>query len=77
MSSELTPNPEIHARIVCRRVRLTEHRHGQNDLAMAAALASLHVIEEDKLVENAAAMGPMVRPLAAKAWEFAREAAAA
>jgi aminoglycoside phosphotransferase (APT) family kinase protein len=27
--------------------------------------------------ENAAAMGPMVRPLAAKAWEFAREAAAA
>jgi ornithine--oxo-acid transaminase len=30
---------------------------GQNDLAMAAALASLTVIEEDKLVENAAAMG--------------------
>src|SRR5438105_2379719 len=30
---------------------------GQNDLAMAAALATLHVIEEDKLVENAAAMG--------------------
>src|SRR5258706_1738528 len=30
---------------------------GQNDLAMAAALASLYVIEEDKLVENAAAMG--------------------
>jgi ornithine--oxo-acid transaminase len=30
---------------------------GQNDLAMAAALASLHVIEEEKLVENAAAMG--------------------
>jgi aminoglycoside phosphotransferase (APT) family kinase protein len=26
--------------------------------------------------ENAAAMGPMVRPLAAKGWEFAREAAA-
>jgi aminoglycoside phosphotransferase (APT) family kinase protein len=26
--------------------------------------------------QNAAAMGPMVRPLAAKAWEFAREAAA-
>src|SRR5215212_2162621 len=33
---------------------------GQNDLAMAAALASLHVIEEDKLVENAAAMGEYV-----------------
>jgi ornithine--oxo-acid transaminase len=30
---------------------------GQNDLAMAAALASLYVIEEDNLVENAAAMG--------------------
>lgn len=30
---------------------------GQNDLAMAAALASLYVIEEEKLCENAAAMG--------------------
>jgi ornithine--oxo-acid transaminase len=30
---------------------------GQNDLAMAAALASLQVIEEDKLCENASAMG--------------------
>jgi ornithine--oxo-acid transaminase len=30
---------------------------GQNDMAMAAALASLYVIEEDKLVENAATMG--------------------
>jgi len=34
--------------------------YGQNDLAMAAALASLYVIEEDKLVENAAAMGQYV-----------------
>ena len=34
--------------------------YGQNDLAMAAALASLHVIEEEKLVENAAAMGEYV-----------------
>lgn len=33
---------------------------GQNDLAMAAALATLHVIEEDKLVENAATMGDYV-----------------
>jgi acetylornithine/succinyldiaminopimelate/putrescine aminotransferase len=33
---------------------------GQNDLAMAAALATLHVIEEDRLVENAAAMGDYV-----------------
>ena len=30
---------------------------GQNDMAMAAALASLYVIEEDKLVENAAELG--------------------
>ncbi|MDB5293692.1 MAG: Acetylornithine transaminase [Phycisphaerales bacterium] len=30
---------------------------GQNDMAMAAALASLYVIEEDKLVENAATVG--------------------
>jgi ornithine--oxo-acid transaminase len=33
---------------------------GQNDLAMAAALASLYVIEEDGLVENAARMGEYV-----------------
>jgi ornithine--oxo-acid transaminase len=33
---------------------------GQNDLAMAAALASLHVIEDDRLVEHAAAMGDYV-----------------
>jgi ornithine--oxo-acid transaminase len=30
---------------------------GQNDLAMAAALATLQVIEEEKLCENAATMG--------------------
>ncbi len=33
---------------------------GQNDLAMAAALATLTVIEEEGLVENAAAMGDYV-----------------
>lgn len=33
---------------------------GQNDLAMAAALASLYVIEQDRLVENAAEMGDYV-----------------
>ncbi len=32
---------------------------GQNDMAMAAALASLYVIEQDKLVENTAAMGAL------------------
>jgi len=41
---------------------------GQNDMAMATALATLQVIEEDKLVENAAAMGDYVmqklRPIA-------------
>jgi ornithine--oxo-acid transaminase len=41
---------------------------GQNDMAMAAALASVHVIEEEKLVENSAAMGKYVmeklRPIA-------------
>lgn len=30
---------------------------GQNDLAMASGLATLHVMEEEKLVEHAAAMG--------------------
>lgn len=30
---------------------------GQNDLAMAAGLATLHVLREEQLVENAAAMG--------------------
>jgi ornithine--oxo-acid transaminase len=30
---------------------------GQNDLAMAAALATLHVMEEERMVENAAALG--------------------
>jgi 4-aminobutyrate aminotransferase-like enzyme len=33
---------------------------GQNDMAMASALASLYVIEEDRLVENAAEMGRYV-----------------
>jgi acetylornithine/succinyldiaminopimelate/putrescine aminotransferase len=41
---------------------------GQNDMAMAAALASIQVIEEDKLVENAAELGEYVmqrlRPIA-------------
>ncbi|HEY4330555.1 MAG TPA: aspartate aminotransferase family protein [Phycisphaerae bacterium] len=31
--------------------------YGQNDMAMAAALASLQVIEDEKLVENAATLG--------------------
>src|SRR5207237_7008530 len=39
------------------RCVVNSNTFGQNDMAMAAALASLYVIEEDKLVENAAAMG--------------------
>jgi ornithine--oxo-acid transaminase len=34
--------------------------YGQNDMAMVAALASLQVIEEEKLVENAATLGEYV-----------------
>ncbi len=41
---------------------------GQNDLAMASALATIRTMEEEKLVENAAAMGDYVmdrlRPIA-------------
>lgn len=35
--------------------------YGQNDMAMAAALASLHLIEDEKLVENAETLGNYVR----------------
>jgi acetylornithine/succinyldiaminopimelate/putrescine aminotransferase len=39
---------------------------GQNDLAMAAALATLHVMEEERVVENAARLGEYaIRSLAA------------
>ena len=51
--------PEIMQSVFNSMERCVVHSntYGQNDMAMAAALASLHVIEEDKLVENAAAMG--------------------
>jgi ornithine--oxo-acid transaminase len=54
--------PKIMDRVFNTMERCVVHSNtfGQNDLAMAAALASLHVIEEDKLVENAAAMGDYV-----------------
>jgi ornithine--oxo-acid transaminase len=43
---------------------------GQNDMAMAAAIATIQVIEEEKLVENAAAMGDHImktlKPIAEK-----------
>lgn len=34
---------------------------GQNDMAMAAGLATLHVLREEKIVENAAAMGELLK----------------
>jgi ornithine--oxo-acid transaminase len=42
------------------RCVIHSNTYGQNDMAMAAALASLHVIEDEKLVEHAAAMGEYV-----------------
>jgi ornithine--oxo-acid transaminase len=54
--------PEIMACVFSSMERCVVHSntYGQNDMAMAAALASLHVIEEEKLVENAAVMGEYV-----------------
>jgi acetylornithine/succinyldiaminopimelate/putrescine aminotransferase len=51
--------PEIMQCVFSSMERCVVHSntYGQNDLAMTAALASLHVIEDEKLVENAAAMG--------------------
>ncbi|MCF8119648.1 MAG: aspartate aminotransferase family protein [Deltaproteobacteria bacterium] len=50
---------EIHARIFDCMDRCFAHSNtfGQNDLAMAAGLATLHVILQEKLVENSARMG--------------------
>jgi len=49
----------IHDKMFSRLDRCQVHSttFGQNDLAMAAGLATLHVIEEEGLVERAAAMG--------------------
>jgi ornithine--oxo-acid transaminase len=54
--------PEIMQCVFSSMERCVVHSntYGQNDLAMAAALASLHVIEDEKLVENAATMGEYV-----------------
>jgi ornithine--oxo-acid transaminase len=62
--------PRIMDSVFDRMERCVVHSNtfGQNDMAMASALASINVIEEDKLVENAAAMGKYVmdklRPIA-------------
>ncbi|MCL2647676.1 MAG: aspartate aminotransferase family protein [Phycisphaerales bacterium] len=54
--------PEIMKSVFNSMERCVVHSNtfGQNDLAMAAALASLHVIEDEKLVENAAIQGEYV-----------------
>jgi acetylornithine/succinyldiaminopimelate/putrescine aminotransferase len=54
--------PEIMQCVFSSMERCVVHSntYGQNDMAMAAALASLHVIEDEKLVENAAALGDYV-----------------
>jgi ornithine--oxo-acid transaminase len=63
--------PQIMDRVFDSMERCVIHSNtfGQNDMAMAAALATLYVIEEDHLIENAAAMGDYVmqrlKPLAA------------
>jgi acetylornithine/succinyldiaminopimelate/putrescine aminotransferase len=58
----IVTKPEIMSCVFSSMERCVVHSntYGQNDMAMAAALASLHVIEDDKLVENAAAMGEYV-----------------
>ncbi len=49
----------IHRKVFSSLERCVVHSttFGQNDLAMAAGLATLHVLEQEHLVENAAAMG--------------------
>lgn len=49
----------IHDRLFSRLDRCQVHSttFGQNDLAMAAGLATLHVLDEEKLIERAATMG--------------------
>ncbi len=49
----------IHEKVFSSLDRCVVHSttFGQNDLAMAAGLATLHVLREERIVENAAAMG--------------------
>jgi ornithine--oxo-acid transaminase len=55
----IVTRPEIMQCVFGSMERCVVHSNtfGQNDLAMAAALASLQVIEDEKLVENAATLG--------------------
>jgi acetylornithine/succinyldiaminopimelate/putrescine aminotransferase len=52
----------IHDRVFSSLDRCVVHSStfSENDLAMAAGLATLHVLREEKLVENAAAMGDLL-----------------
>jgi acetylornithine/succinyldiaminopimelate/putrescine aminotransferase len=52
----------IHERVFSSLDRCVVHSttFGQNDMAMAAGLATLHVLKSEKLVENAAAMGDLL-----------------
>ncbi len=67
----LVTRPKIMDRVFDSMERCVVHSNtfGQNDLAMAAAIAAMRVIEEDGLVEHAAAMGDYVmeklKPIAA------------
>jgi len=53
---------EIHGKIFDSMERCFAHSNtfGQNDLAMAAGLATIEILEKDNLVENAARMGARV-----------------
>ena len=54
---------EVHSRVFDRMERCFAHSNtfGQNDLAMAAGLATLHVIEEENLIERSARMGEYLK----------------
>ena len=53
----------IHNKVFGSMDRCLAHSNtfGQNDLAMVAGLATLHVLREEKIVENSAAMGRLLR----------------
>lgn len=52
----------VHEKVFSSLDRCMVHSNtfGQNDLAMAAGLATLHVLKEEKIVENSAAMGRLM-----------------
>lgn len=58
----------IHNKVFSDMNRSVKHSttFGQNDLAMAAGLATLHVLRDEKIIENSAAMGQRLRDGLAK-----------